>query len=68
MPGPVFASARRGARAVTFASGRFREVVVEAHVSAVETNILAADMDGMPGDEVAYGLADDTVVVWVFRR
>ncbi len=53
---------------MTFASGRFREVVVEAHVSAVETNILAADMDGMPGDEVAYGLADDTVVVWVFRR
>lgn len=61
-------ASRRSVKAVTVRGGRFAEVGVARHTTEVKTNIVAAELDGQPGEEVVYGLSDNTVVVLRFRR
>ena len=61
-------ASRRSVKAVTVKGGRFAELAVARHTTEVKTNLVAAELDGRPGEEVVYGLADNTVVVLRFRR
>ncbi len=61
-------ASRRNVKAVTVKGGRFGELAIARHTTPVKTNIVAAELDGQPGEEVIYGLEDNTVVVLRFRR
>jgi len=60
-------ASRRNVKALTVRGGRFVEFAIARHATEVKTNILAAELDGQPGEEVVYGLEDKTVVVLRFR-
>jgi hypothetical protein len=55
-------------KAVSFAGSRYAEVAATRHTAEVSTNMIAAELDGLPGEEVVYGLSDGTVVVLRFLR
>lgn len=61
-------ASRRNVKAVTVLGGRFNDLAIARHTTEVKTNLVAAELDGLPGEEVVYGLADNTVVVLRFRR
>ena len=61
-------ASRRNVKAMTVRGGRFGELAIARHAAEVKTNIVAAELDGQPGEEVIYGLEDNTVVVLRFRR
>ncbi len=56
-------AARRSLRIVSFAGGRFRELVRLNQPAEIVTAIVAADLDGQAGAELVYGLADDSLMV-----
>ena len=49
--------------AIALAVCRYIELAVVAHTAPVAINPMAADLDGGPGPEIAYALANGTVVV-----
>jgi hypothetical protein len=61
-------ASRRNVKAMTVRGGRFGELAIARHTTEVKTNMVAVDLDGRPGEEVVYGLEDNTVVVLRFRR
>lgn len=56
-------AARRSLRIVSFADGRFSQLVRLDQPSAIVTDIVAVDLDGRAGAELAYGLADGSLTV-----
>ena len=56
-------AARRSLRIVSFAGGRFGQLVRLDQPSAIVTDIVAVDLDGRAGAELAYGLADGSLTV-----
>ncbi len=60
-------ASRRNIKAMTVKGGRFGELAIARHTTPVKTNIVAAELDGQPGEEVIYGLEDNTVFVLCFR-
>ena len=60
-------ASRRNVNALTVRGARFGKLAIARHATEVKTNILAAELDGQPGEEVVYGLEDKTVVVLRFR-
>jgi len=60
-------ASRRNVKAMTVRGGRFGELAIARHATEVKTNILAAGLDGQPGEEVVCGLEDNTIVVLRFR-
>lgn len=59
-------AARRTMMAIGFAQRRYVELAAVPHAAPVVTNLVAAALDGRPGPEIAYALADGTVVVLLF--
>ncbi len=53
---------RRRLRIVSFAGGEFRELGEIAHHAAIVTDFQVRDRDGNGRVDVAYGLADGTLV------
>lgn len=56
-------AARGSLRIVSFAGGRVRSLMRLDLPAKIVTAIVAADLDGQPGLELAYGLADDSLMV-----
>ncbi len=56
------AAGRRKLRVVSFAGGEFRELGEIAHHAAIVTNFQVHDRDGNGLPDIAYGLADGTLV------
>lgn len=61
-------ASRRALVVVSFAGGRFRELARFEHAAPPASAVLAADLDGDGRPEVAYALADGTLVVLTRRR
>ncbi len=59
---------RRTLRIVTFAGGEFRELQRAGHSAAIETAVIATDLDGDGRNELVYALADGTLVVLTASR
>lgn len=57
------AADRRKLRIISFAGGRFRELGTVTHGAAIVTDFQVRDRDGNGRADVAYGLADGTLVV-----
>ena len=56
------AAGRRKLRLISFAGGHFRELGTIEHGSAIVTDFQVRDRDGNGRADIAYGLADGTLV------
>lgn len=56
-------ASRRALRLVSFAGGRFRELGALSHGSPIASDFARADLDGNGRTDIAYNLADGTLVM-----